>query len=306
MATLATAVLPATDSQMAFHTPFVSQSVNRKSTAIIPTGIYRGFNATALGFTVTIEPDPTTLDSVAVCRTINASLVENHYNVTIRHEGPIVIDYSGVSSYPNTIVLEARYDLTGTAPVEGLTEVRVKVVDPGDVMPYHVVLATVTGPPPIVDVSVADTTGGPVVVPNQISSLGFSGTIETLRKTDGAAYTGSGTYVPIPGTSISFTQTATGPAIFWVSCTLAPVAIVNTALGIRIDGVTDLLLHGTLIHTFAGGVAVFEYGTAGMTFVASLPSGPHTAEVIFARNDVFGAGVFASPSNPFNFSILHT
>ena len=74
MATLVTAVLPASDVQMAFKEPFVSKSVNRKGTGIIPPGIYRGFTASALGFTVTINADGGTGDSVAVCNTINASL----------------------------------------------------------------------------------------------------------------------------------------------------------------------------------------------------------------------------------------
>ena len=308
MATRATAVLPASDAKMQFQTPFVTTELNRKSIGIVPAGIYRGFNVTAFGFNVTVAADPGTGDSVAACRTINASLVENQYNVTVRHEGSIVIDYSGVTVSPTVLVLEARYDLTSPTPVEGLTEVRIKAVDPGDVMPYHVVLAEVTGSPgpPIVNLSPADVTGGPLVVPNQLSPLGSSGSIATLQKTDGNASTGSAVFVPIPGTVIAFTQIATGPALFWVSCTLLPIAIVNTLLGIRIDGATDLPLHGTNIHTFAGGVAVFEYGTAGMTFQAALPAGPHTAEVVFARNDAFGAGVQANPSRPFNFSILHT
>lgn len=306
MATLVTAVLPASDAQLQFQGPFISTSVNRKTTGILPAGIYRGFAVTALGPIVRINADGGTGDSVAVCNTINASLVENYYNVTVRHSGNIDMDFSSAAS-PTVIVLEARYDLTSPTPVEGLTEVRIKAISAIDVMPYHVVLATATaGPNPLIDLSTADVTGGPLVVPNQLNPLGSSGSIATLRKTDGNASTGSAVFVPIPGTVIAFTQIATGPALFWVSCTLLPIAIVNTLLGIRIDGASDLGLHGTNIHTFAGGVAVFEYGTAGMAFLSALAAGPHTAEVVFARNDAFGAGVQANPSRPFNFSILHT
>ena len=309
MATRATAVLPASDAKMQFQTPFVTTELNRKSVGIVPAGIYRGFSVSALGFNVTVAADPGTGDSVAVCRTINASLAENQYNVTVRHEGDIVIDYSGVSVSPTVLVLEARYDLTSPTPVEGLTEVRIKAVDPGDVMPYHVVLATITGAPapPIVDTSTANETGGPLVVPNQLSPLGASGSIETLQKTDGDVVIASFAFAPIPGTLIAFTQTAAGPAVFWVNATVNGGFTPDTVMGVRIDGALDLPTTGSRIHTFVGGVAAFEVDGSGVAFVPSLAAGPHTAELVTHMIDGFvGSAIFANPSRPINFVILHT
>lgn len=292
MATLATAVLPATDSQMAFHTPFVSQSVNRKATAIIPTGIYRGFNATALGFTVTIEPDPGTLDSVAVCRTINASLVENHYNVTIRHEGPIVIDYSGVSSYPNTIVLEARYDLTGTAPVEGLTEVRVKVVDPGDVMPYHVVLATVTGPPPIVDVSTADRTGGDLLTPNDLLGTLSVFKMSTMYNNPAAAF--SGAFATIAGTTLNFVTDTEGPVVATGNGIMTTAGDGAAELRFVLDGatfgVTTLRIGGQAAVDDGSGQLLANAGGAWVDTFLAVPAGAHTLAI--QGGSSVGASVF--------------
>lgn len=307
MATLVTAVLPASDAQLQFQGPFISTSVNRKTTGIIPAGIFRGFAVTALGPIVTINADGGTGDSVAVCNTINASLVENYYNVTVRHSGNINMDFSSAAS-PTVIVLEARYDLTSPTPVEGLTEVRIKAISAIDVMPYHVVLATATaGPNPLIDLSTADVTGGPLVVPNQLSPLGSSGSIATLQKVDGNVIIASFAFAPIPGTTIAFTQTATGPALFWVNATVNGGFTPDTVMGVRIDGALDLPTTGSRIHTFVGGVAAFEVDGSGMAFVASLSAGPHTAQLVTHMIDGFvGSAIFANPSRPINFAVLHT
>jgi hypothetical protein len=130
--------------------------------------------------------------------------------------------------------------------------------------------------------------------------------VETVRKTNGAFSTTSATFVPVPGTSITF-NSGLGPAVFSVSVTELPDCLAVSQIGVRLDGVVDYPLESNDIHTFAGGVAVFRIGLGGVTFVNPLSAGSHTAEVILRRVDAAcgSARVAASAELPLNFVIKH-
>lgn len=289
---------------MQFQTPFVTTELNRKSVGIVPAGIYRGFSVSAVGFIVTVNFDPGTGDSVAVCRTINASLLENQYNVTVRHEGAITIDYSGVSVSPTVLVLEARYDLTSPTPVEGLTEVRIKAVDLGDVMPYHVVLATVTGAPlpPLVDTSTADVTGGPLVTPFQLTTtaLPLSQVIGFASYAGGMPATG-GPVVDIPTTptAIAFTLPIAKTILVMGSANSMTVGEDSgTAFLFSIDAVDTPGTGGGFGLNGANGVYI---GSASFMVPLALAAGPH---VIKARWAGTNAGQGCSLNGPTHITVI--
>lgn len=285
MVTLLTQSLPAADMKVQFQEPFLSRALNQKGAGVIPEGVYRGFLVSALGFTVTLDPDPTTGDSVAVCDTLNASLLPNNHNVTIQHVGPITLDFTGVLSYPNVIVLEARYDLTSPTPLSGLSEVRVKVVQSVDVLPQHVILAEVTGPPPIIDVTNAERTGGPLLTPTSVVPILGTFAFAKFSTPIGSFGWGGGGLTAIPGTAVSFTLTASRAVKF----TMGSGGIWKAPAG------TTATVYIYVDATYAIQVVYLEGSNSGGTLVESAgcartyidPSGvygpgTHTAEIAIA------------------------
>lgn len=135
------------------------------------------------------------------------------------------------------------------------------------------------------------------------SSPVFAWAAKAVSKTSGDFATTSGTFVPVPGTSITFTSAA-GMAVFMVSATEIPNVIANSQIGITVDGI-PYNLSGNDIHTFTGGVGVFRIGLGGTTSV-SLAAGSHTAEVVLRLTDGSGGGsaiVAGNATYPLNFVI---
>lgn len=302
MATLVTAVLPASDAQLQFQGPFISTAVNRKTTGIIPAGIFRGFSVTALGPIVTINADGGTGDSVAVCNTINASLVENYYNVTVRHSGNINMDFSSAAS-PTVIVLEARYDLTSPTPVEGLTEVRIKAISAIDVMPYHVVLATATaGPNPLIDLSTADVTGGPLPTSSQVTTttsplsqvLGFATFAGSIGNTGGPVVD-----IPTIPATVSFTLSVAKTVLVLGSANSVTVGEdTSAAFMFSIDAVDTPGASSGFGLNGANGLMI-----PSMSFMVplALAAGPH---VIKARWAGLDAGQGCSLNGPTHITVI--
>lgn len=136
-------------------------------------------------------------------------------------------------------------------------------------------------------------------------------------KTDGDFVAGPGAFVPVPGTSLSFTVSAAGVAIFYVTATLgrttgASGESQSAQIGVRIDG-TDHPVLTRLLHTFAGGVGEFMIGqTVAFPFVLGV--GIHTAEVVLrglAPGEFSGTAigtpgaVAATPDVPLVFTVAH-
>ena len=69
--TFVSPAIPATNIKMRWREPYVSSGINKKLAGVVPSGIYRGLRLGTSGsaLTVTIAPDPTTLDHLAVYET---------------------------------------------------------------------------------------------------------------------------------------------------------------------------------------------------------------------------------------------
>lgn len=309
MATFLTNPLPASDAKIRFMEPYVSNGLNRRTVGIIPEGVYRGFDVSAVGTTVTIAADITTMDSVAVCETFDEALAPNQFQLTVRHEGDIVLDFSGLApaDYPNAIVLETVYDLTGTSPLTGVTSVNIKVLDLVDVLPEHVVLAhtTLVGLNVIVDDSFREDTGGPLVTAAALGS--YSGKVASSVVTSGPFVFAAGAFAPIPGATVAFTQTTSGKV--HVNLNLAQDNFSEFAL--LIDGVTTVPLTGMVFHTFTGGVGSFVVPVNG-SYTTTLAAGPHTIAVMARGGTVlpgtfgFPCTVWAIPALPVVTTVFHT
>lgn len=303
MVTLLTQNLPAADVSIQFAEPYVSRGLNRKAAGVIPAGIFRGYNPSAVGMTVTIGVNAPTTDSVAVCDTLSSVGVANGFNVTARHEADIVLDFTTVAIYPNFVVLEARYDITSLTPLQGMTSLQVKVVEPVDVLPQHVVICrtTLVGPNVIIDTSVEERTGGPVLVPNDVAVTRLVSTVYT------AGNVGSGGFSLIPGTLLNFTQTKTGPAYYVIGASTASDST-DGSIGVFEDAATAFQGALTSGNVPVGGGAWRRTGLT--TFISrTLTAGPHSAQVFIQYR---GFGPFSAMSVSGNvtdklyFSVFHS
>jgi hypothetical protein len=132
-------------------------------------------------------------------------------------------------------------------------------------------------------------------------------------KTDGDFSVGPGAFVPVPGTLLSFSTPAVGPATFLLQAVLGCNNTQNGVIGLRIDGV-DFGLNPRLLHTFVGGVGEF-FIPVHASFPMNLAAGAHTVEVILrgimAGEFCGGSGlgfpvtVSANPSIPLAVTVLH-
>jgi hypothetical protein len=159
----------------------------------------------------------------------------------------------------------------------------------------------------------AGTPGGPGPVGPQ-GPPGLGTVVDFISKEDGDFSAGPGAFIPVPGTSFSFTQSVAGAVLFLLNATFGCFQAANNALGIRIDGTTvvplQISLHGALLATF-----VF-YAPASAVGVAVLPAGTHTVEVMlrgiavgeFCSGSGLGtaAVLAAAPATPLVLAALHS
>ncbi len=139
------------------------------------------------------------------------------------------------------------------------------------------------------------------------------GDVAAAIKTDGNFIVASvSPFVPVPGTSISFTPSEAGYTIFLIQAvfggnTVADLA--NGQLGLRVDGV-DYPLTANLVHATVAGVDQFLAGVHA-SFPILLSAAPHTAELIVRGDASLGAPtgspltVQANASIPLALTILH-
>lgn len=116
--------------KLRFQEPFASDAINKKHTGIIPAGIYRGYEPNPQpNFQLFVNTDGVSNDSAAVVETTT------HYNLTIRTEQQLVLDFSGHTTFPVYVVLRAEYTFS-PHPFSGSTDSKVvttQVTQPGDV-----------------------------------------------------------------------------------------------------------------------------------------------------------------------------
>ena len=160
---------------------------------------------------------------------------------------------------------------------------------------------------------------GPAGPPGQAGPPGTQGppgpgtATDFVVKTDGDFSVGPGAFVPVPGTLLSFSTPAAGPATFLMQAVLGCNNTQNAVIGLRIDGV-DFGLNPRLLHTFVGGVGEF-FIPVHASFPMNLAAGPHTVEVILrgimagefcgGSGLGFGVTVSANPSVPLCVTVLH-
>lgn len=314
MATFITNPLPASDAKIRFMEPYVSNGLNRRTVGIVPEGIYRGFDVSAVGTIVTVAADITTMDSVAVCETLDEALVPNQFQLTVRHEGDFVLDFTplGPADYPNAIVLETVYDLTGTSPLTGVTTVTVKVLDLVDVLPEHVVLCQTTkvGPNVIISNLTREDLGGPLVTPNQLS-LGGTQYTEVEDTASGTFVLTFGPAFPafaiIPSPVGAFVQGGTVPSDVLVN--VSGTSIFGAAfhdgsvLGVSLDAGPIRVASSTTNTGLGDGRGVV---LSGVLKFAAVPPGPHTINVHLSIGyGLISARVLRQLEAPLRITISH-
>lgn len=153
--------------KLRFQEPFASDAINKKTTGIVPPGIFRGYipNAQA-NFQLFINTDGASNDSVAVVETTT------HYNLTVRTEQQLVLDFSGHATFPVFVVLRASYQMS-PHPFSGSTDA--KVVTTAALSPGDVVICSVTGigggNTPVVDNSARQDLIGPLLTQPDIAKF---------------------------------------------------------------------------------------------------------------------------------------
>jgi hypothetical protein len=160
--------------------------------------------------------------------------------------------------------------------------------------------------------TVSATPEAPLILVAQHSVAGAAAPSAAILRVDGVNKTDgpftSGSVVPVPGASVSFTVTTPGRALFSFSGSLDAVAVVsisNAVLGINVDGV-DYNLAQTSEQQGAGADKMFVMHLSGSI---SLPliAGSHTAQLIFGN--IGGVNQFelhASVDHPATLSVVHS
>lgn len=175
-----------------FQEPFGSQAANLKDAGIIPPGIFRGYEPNPQpNYQLFINTDGVNNDSVAAIET------PTHYNLTIRTEQQLVLDFSGHTTFPVFVVLRGNYSLS-PHPFSGNTDAKIvttQVIQPGDIR-----ICSVTGigalNAPIVDVSLADRNGGYLLTPG--------GNLARVIANSGGFSMGGGGPTSLPSSTIAF------------------------------------------------------------------------------------------------------
>lgn len=115
--------------------------------------------------------------------------------------------------------------------------------------------------------------------------------ISFITKDDGDFTAGPGSFIPVPGTLLSFTQGADGNVMFFVNAVFGCDQATNDALAIRVDGTTVIPLQATLVHVAAPVQGFFMNASA--LWPMFLAAGGHTVELMLRG---IGAGEFCSGS----------
>lgn len=122
--------LPADSTKIRFKEPYASEGLNLKLAGIIPCGIFRGFNPSALpNYLLYINTDGVSNDSVAVIET-SPAFSTARFNLTVRTTQQIVLDFMGhnfVESGPLYVVIRAQYAIS-PSPLVGMTDAKVLAV----------------------------------------------------------------------------------------------------------------------------------------------------------------------------------
>jgi hypothetical protein len=156
---------------------------------------------------------------------------------------------------------------------------------------------------------------GPAGPPGPPGPAGAGSAMDFLVKTDGSFTAGPGSFVPVPGTLLSFSQGQAGSVVFLISAAFG-CAFPNAqsdVLGIEIDG-TVISLQAALRHTFVAGVGDF-YNPASAMYPAQLGAGQHTVQIVLrgfsAGESCSAAGlglpatISATPEVPLSLTVLH-
>jgi len=154
---------------------------------------------------------------------------------------------------------------------------------------------------------------GPVGPTGPQGPPGAGAAIDFVTKTDGDFSAGPGSYIPIPGTQLSFTQGMAGNAIFVINACFGCAFSTNNALAISVDG-TIYPLQSNLWHTFIAGVEGFLDG-ASAVWPMFLAEGTHTVQLMLqgigAGASCSGAGlgqqatISANPNIPLSLAVVH-
>lgn len=113
--------LSETDLNVRWESPYVSETLNRKFSAMVPEGIYYGYECEVDLFNsllLHIKPDPARGESVAVVEQDT-----DLRSIFVRETSDVILDFTGHAVFPVLVVLETDY-------VVGIpTTGRIKVVD---------------------------------------------------------------------------------------------------------------------------------------------------------------------------------
>jgi hypothetical protein len=276
-----------------FQEPFASDAINKKSTGIIPSGVYRGYDPNPQpNYQLFINTDGGSNDSVAVIET------PTHYNLTIRTEQQLVLDFSGHTTFPVFVVLRANYSLT-PHPFSGATDAKLvttQLVQSGDVKLCQV--TSISGTTPVVSITVPanrNESNGLVTADSLFEIIDFpKSTVHFVNPAMGLP----GAYVDVAGTSVIFVTSKPGRV----------VAIGNAIMTTNFDSVTrarfaldtvpganELGIGGSVPVDDGSGQLVANAGGAWMQNFESVPAGTHTLVV---------QGVSGSGGGIFNVGIL--
>ena len=259
-----------------FQEPFGSDAANKKTTGIIPPGLYRGYLPNPQpNFQLFINTDGASNDSVAVIET------PDHHNLTVRTEQQLVLDFQGHSTFPVLVVLRAHYSLT-PHPFSGFTDAEVvttQLLQPGDIQ-----ICSVTG------------IGGgnaPIVNAGAANQTDLSGLLAHVLVDAGGLSMGGGGPTQLPGSVISFSLNKTTLVDFQFSLFSDLLFLQNFAHDSTQTALFQLRNINTLVlsdfwlneinhsdsgsHTYPFGL--YSYGAIRRR-VLSLPAGNYSFDVV--------------------------
>jgi hypothetical protein len=154
---------------------------------------------------------------------------------------------------------------------------------------------------------------GPAGPAGPAGAAGVGLASDPVVKTDGDFIAAAGAFVPVPGSTLTFTSAEDGPVVILVQAELSAMGGIggtqNAQFGLRIDGV-DYSLGRRLLHTFAGGVGEFLI-TQSQMFGLNLAAGAHTVDVLLRGLTAADGGmdvpvmVSANPISPLVVMALH-
>lgn len=171
MTAFASLQLPNNATKVRFQEPFVSESLNLKTSKIIPPGIYDGMAVTVFSDTILSR-----VLSVAAGTAVVQTMQD--FNLTVRTISSTGIDVTGHIDFPALLVLRSNYQISSS--IAGLTNTTIRLVrealndaDPQNLNTGDVKLARVTGFPLTGNISSLvpsnrQETGGPLATRNSV------------------------------------------------------------------------------------------------------------------------------------------